>query len=366
MDVNVDDVDVGTLSRSFDNTTNSYKYIFFISLLELILEGNFKKTHFSFTDIIIRMVRVGWYPHTYYHLSFGVQDKMGAIIDGLELSKDDIASPKALNEKMLFGSTGNITTLLRYVPYRFIVPFLADKLKVLEKGETRSQVESLKNKRIKALSDEYFDTIRPLYRLAAKDSVEIHPAWMHYIHHNYTMVEGWVQLKWVRYLQERNKSVPAIVKKVNVPLTRNLQAQRKWWQVLLNDDEYRCIYTNEVIDSSDYALDHYLPWSFVGHDQLWNLVPVSKAVNSSKSDNIPNEKFLKSLVSLQGRALQHSYALTSQQKWQSGVQGYVLDLNIGKVEQLLEEKMLRSAYQVTVPPLIQIASNIGFSMGWEP
>ncbi|MFO7585650.1 MAG: HNH endonuclease domain-containing protein [Anaerolineales bacterium] len=37
-----------------------------------------------------------------------------------------------------------------------------------------------------------------------------------------------------------------------------------------------------------YSLDHFLPWRYVAHDLLWNILPASKSVNSSKSDSLPH------------------------------------------------------------------------------
>lgn len=34
------------------------------------------------------------------------------------------------------------------------------------------------------------------------------------------------------------------------------------------------------------SIDHFIPWSFVLHDQMWNLVPTFKNINSKKSDNL--------------------------------------------------------------------------------
>ena len=34
------------------------------------------------------------------------------------------------------------------------------------------------------------------------------------------------------------------------------------------------------------SLDHFIPWSFVLHDQMWNLVLTFKNINSKKSDNL--------------------------------------------------------------------------------
>jgi len=36
------------------------------------------------------------------------------------------------------------------------------------------------------------------------------------------------------------------------------------------------------------SLDHFVPWSYVAHDEMWNLHPTTKSINSSKSNNLPD------------------------------------------------------------------------------
>ena len=38
---------------------------------------------------------------------------------------------------------------------------------------------------------------------------------------------------------------------------------------------------------SDYAVEHFLPYAFVSHDLMWNLIPADRSFNSSKSDKLP-------------------------------------------------------------------------------
>ena len=49
----------------------------------------------------------------------------------------------------------------------------------------------------------------------------------------------------------------------------------------------QCVYSGEPI-RPDYDLDHFLPWSFVTHDLIWNLTPAPGAINLAKSDAVPN------------------------------------------------------------------------------
>ena len=54
-----------------------------------------------------------------------------------------------------------------------------------------------------------------------------------------------------------------------------------------------------------FSLDHFLPWRFVAHDLLWNIIPAPGDVNSTKSDNLPNiELYFNSFARLQYEALQ--------------------------------------------------------------
>ena len=74
------------------------------------------------------------------------------------------------------------------------------------------------------------------------------------------------------------------------------------------------IYTGLPVNETDMSLDHFIPWSFVLHDRLWNLAPVSTAINSSKSDSLPDlNQHLENFCTLQymafTTALHHSIYL---------------------------------------------------------
>lgn len=41
-----------------------------------------------------------------------------------------------------------------------------------------------------------------------------------------------------------------------------------------------------MIDKNDYDVDHFIPWSFVMNDELWNLMPMDSAWNIKKSNKL--------------------------------------------------------------------------------
>ena len=68
-------VDVARLSRIYDNTTATYKFYWFVSIINLI-STNPDRRVFSFEEIIAGMIAEAWYPIHYFRLSFGKLDSL--------------------------------------------------------------------------------------------------------------------------------------------------------------------------------------------------------------------------------------------------------------------------------------------------
>ena len=48
------------------------------------------------------------------------------------------------------------------------------------------------------------------------------------------------------------------------------------------------IYEKLPLFAQSISIDHFIPWSFVAHDELWNLLPTTKIINSKKSNRLPD------------------------------------------------------------------------------
>lgn len=57
----------------------------------------------------------------------------------------------------------------------------------------------------------------------------------------------------------------------------------------------RDFYTDEVLELGDVSVDHFIPWSFMYSDDLWNLVITSKSNNSKKSNKRVEKEYLDKL-----------------------------------------------------------------------
>ncbi|MCP6761822.1 MAG: hypothetical protein NHB32_24430 [Fischerella sp. CENA71] len=363
-------VDVSVLSQIFNNTTNSYKYLYFLSLLDILKRRNFDTlSPISFQDIIVEMLANAWYPHNYFKLSFGTQDQIASKLDALELEiTEPILKFRDTDNKLLRNTINSqniddiISSINRYVSYRLIRPFFAQ--------ETRGLKDYDVNQTIINLANNQFDSKKPLYYFNAEDqkncnAIILNPDWIQYLEENYTIVRGWASWEWLNYMQQRNPSTPNVVNKLFMPQERDsLTNQTKYWKTILEYRDIECIYSKVKLDKNQISLDHYLPWSFVAHDQLWNLIPTTKSVNSSKSNNLPSEKYLREFVTLQHLGLTIYKQNVSQTKWLNDIESFVAELKVDQPDDLLNLENLMNVYTKTIQPLISLATLQGFSPEW--
>ncbi|MCW6038904.1 hypothetical protein K4A83_21975 [Spirulina subsalsa FACHB-351] len=365
------EVNVAALSQIFNNTTNSYKYLFFLSLLDILKREKFQVSlSLTFENIVIEMLANAWYPHNYFKLSFGTQDQIANKLDSLQIQVTEPILKFTDSEKSSLRQSiknNNLDSIIadfkKNVPFRLIRPFLEEQLREFD-------VNYEVVKETPRIADQYFYTDKPLYRFNAtnfKDSNEIllHPDWVQYLQENYVIVRGWASWEWLNYMQKRNPNIPNVVNKLFMPQKRDsLTKPTKYWKTVLSHQDLNCIYSTVRLDPKQISLDHYLPWSFVAHDQLWNLIPTTQSVNSSKSNNLPSSQYFSNFVKLQHIGLTVSNQNISRQKWLKETESFVAELKVNQADNLLDFDILFNAYESTVNPLISLAKNQGFAANW--
>ena len=92
----------------------------------------------------------------------------------------------------------------------------------------------------------------------------------------------------ILYLQRKNPSVPGIADKLYPPQERKLEKVKMYWKLLFSLQPVYVIYGHELMSAKDLSIDHFVPWSQVAHDELWNLHPTTRSINSSKSNKLPD------------------------------------------------------------------------------
>ncbi len=359
---------VSALAASFDDVTNSYKFYWFLAILESVREE--QTPIISLDTLLAQMLAYVWYPTNYFRLSFGKQDRLGSVVVSLGqqsgLTADSprnqiVETVKAhLMRKDTLGR--EILSLANYVPHRFLRPFFAQSLRGAKDWEV--------NRRIEALADAAFvDSQSPcLYRFIAqaKLGIELNPDWFEYIQRHLTILTGFCLWHLLNYLQKNNPNVPNIAGKLFEPQERDLKQAKTFWNTVLQKTErIICIYSGQSMQKGSFSLDHFLPWRFVTHDLLWNIIPTPKTVNSSKSDNLPDfALYFDPFVTLQHQAVQIAAHAPQGNRL---LEDYVLLFKVNSVTDL--EMMpfcnFRDTLYQAIAPQMQIAINMGFTAGWK-
>lgn len=338
------------LSQIYKNTVATYKFYWFISILELFCIQN--KKRINFWEIIVQMVANAWYPIHYFRLSFGKSDSLYQEIIALQkITKLPIDANKQEIHKVLINGLNNpqIIKHLRIfrmnVPYRFLSPWI-----------------SYTNDQEVILRSQNFENNCPysIEPIQGEKFVCINPQWEDYLKENCRILLDYSYWNLALFLQTRNPNVPDIPNKLIKQVERNaLTKQRDFWNAVIDEiGPINCIYTGKLLHKGDFDVDHFIPWSFVSHDQLWNLLPADSSINSSKGNKLPDiNLFLHQFTEKQHNAIKTIYRKNSNNQLLEDYQnlgGAVYDL----VQ--MNDADFYSLYYKTMSPMIQIAENMGF------
>ncbi len=362
-------IPVDRLAAIFDNTTNSYKFYWFLAILECVKEN---QSYIIPTDhLVARMIGNVWYPINYFRLSFGKQDRLDPIVLAIaselnlavDLSKSEIVDAVAGYMRNSGTLARAIASLKAYVPYRFQRPFFESQL--------RGVADWKINRSIREMSDlAFYDQTAPcIYRYTqtagGDEGVEVHPRWLAYLQMNLPIIRGYCLWNLVNYLQRNNPNVPNIPGKIFAPERRNLGASRRFWQAAITAlGQVCCIYSGATLQAESFSLDHFIPWSYVAHDLMWNIIPTRVDINSAKNDRLPNlSTYLDPFAQLQYDAIQ---AVAKNRK-ANLLEDYVLLCGTQSINELqaMPVSEFKQILRDTIAPQIQIAKNMGFVVDWS-
>ncbi|HBJ35081.1 MAG TPA: HNH endonuclease [Planctomycetaceae bacterium] len=352
---------VQVLAGGFRNVTNSYKFYWFLAILEHV--SKFHTPKIAINDLAAEMVVLAWYPINYFNLSFGKQDKLSDAVKSLRTETNTESNSDSERIRAAFKSLNQssnahkiVTERTRYVPYRFVRPWFAE--------ETRGLPDQQINTRIQELCKRDFHSQSPpMYRFV-DDSIEINTRWFEYLNKNISILRHFSFWNLVVYVQANNPNVPNVPGKLFAPSERDLKEARAFWNVAFTElRNIACPYSNLPLSVNEISLDHFLPWSFTAHDLLWNIVPTTKQINSSKGDRLPKlDRYFHPYAHLQYQALQSVI-----RKGKAGLaEDFVMLWKIDDAKRFLEMDLLTFSKSLrdVVSPQYEIARNMGFVADW--
>ncbi len=297
--VHIDDLyrnrlDLEGFSLMMKDPSYCYKFYWLEAIVVLISEGVQQAT---FDDVINEMICNAWYSVREFHIHLSGLRSDGMVRDGLEravLKLSEISDLSAGASKVEIKNAikehdneirTEKTQLTNMVPYRALTGFLpADN--PVRKDESKSRVIAYVEKfnAGEKLLPYIFGVSSGL-----KKEIYFQQAWSEMIKDNTVSILGWIRYEKVKWLQNNNPEVPGLVYKL-APMDekmRKLGKVRELWEKILDVAEVRDVFTGETIVPKKYDVDHFIPWSFVMNDELWNLMPMDSSLNSSKSNRLP-------------------------------------------------------------------------------
>lgn len=333
---------VSALASSFNNTSATYKFYWFLSVLQEVELGNLKPAK---VDLFARMVANAWYTVNYFHVSFGKQDMLQRAINNLrsieQITVDE--RPEVIIERLICSTNLRTIRELRYfnqeVPWRFLSPWV----KGSQKDVYRRSL-SFENGCPYSLGD---------------DHIAVNPEWVPYFVENAGVLKSFCYWHLSLYLQKHNPNVPDIANKLIKPPFRNgLGKQRQFWNLVVDElGPVRCIYTEKKLTHGDFAVEHFVPYAFVSHDLIWNLIPACRTFNSSKSDKLPPlDQYFDSFFEIQVKALEVVLHTDPNNKLLEDYLNIFPELTTA----VQNKDDSKQRFREQIQPLISIAANNGF------
>ena len=281
-----DVLDIAHFSRLFDNKSECYKLFWFQAIARKIKDGY---EIITFETLIDEMIADAWYMVSEYHLNLGPNDALEKVVHRLsEISHMKSSEKKEVILEYLATCRDKDVismkrTLSQNVPYRLQAPFM-ESMKGKEWNRSGENLVARINQEQRLIY--YFLQFHGL-----STQIQIQKEWAEYIERNYEIIQGWIELNLIQYLQRRNPSVPGIVDKLFPPRERNLEKVKKYWKMIVTIKPVCEIYGEKPLNVKNISIDHFVPWSYVVHDELWNLTPTTRSINSSKSNSLPDWNF---------------------------------------------------------------------------
>lgn len=340
------------LASCFNNTSATYKYYWFLSIIQSAENGDGK---INKRQLFARMIANAWFTVNYFHISFGKQDKLQSAIELIKESENLTIDEDRNKIFQRMVDTKNLNTLnqLKYfnnqVPHWFLSPWFP---------RLQNETDAIREKRIYHESKAFNG--KCLYALH-DESIEVNPIWEEYLIANAKVLKDFCYWNLSLFLQAKNPNVPDIPNKLIKPAVRSslIKQRTQFWDIVVSELGFvECIYTGRQLMVGDYAIEHFVPYGFCSHNLIWNLIPADRSFNSSKSDKLPSmEKYFNSFFALQKNAVEIVKNKNPKNKFLEDYLTIFPDLN--ELDNL-HLSFTQEKFKERIQPLITIASNNGF------
>jgi hypothetical protein len=129
-----------------------------------------------------------------------------------------------------------------------------------------------------------------------KNSVYLYPKALKFFRENYSVLYKAIILEWAKFLEKTNFGLPMLISKIEG--NERCRGPLKKFRLIMLKHFGTCFYCNNTLSPEKQMIhvDHFIPWSYVFEDELWNLVLACRTCVLKKHSSLPTEKFIYRLV----------------------------------------------------------------------
>lgn len=174
-----------------------------------------------------------------------------------------------------------------------IIPF--ESLTSYEQFDIEKRVEKECSRYVIGALDADMENL--FYSFSKKEQwIQINPRIYTFICQHQFVIEKLNYYEWARFLEKVNDDQTAdhLLTKIDESSKRNNLSYYR--EILFDEFEARCFYCGKPVDPHHVDVDHFVPWSFVKDDQLWNMVLACPECNRRKNDRLPAQYYLDHLI----------------------------------------------------------------------
>lgn len=189
-----------------------------------------------------------------------------------------------------------------YIPYSFQTYFKKNNIlnQIVEEIEKKCLFDVIprfqpigsslfyQHNHIKNLNKYRMPNVNNKYIVLEKYAIE-------FFKNNYQLLHKALILEWAKFLEKTNFT-PRLISKIENLGNNKRSSLKKFKKILLElDKDKKCFYCNCVLEDKKTHVDHFIPWSYIYDDEVWNLVLSCSDCNLSKSDFLANIKYLEKI-----------------------------------------------------------------------
>jgi hypothetical protein len=203
-----------------------------------------------------------------------------------------------LNQINMLGKKAEVQSILLNFQKKHQIPkeFVFDKLSNEYQLEIINRVK--KKCKINVMGAIFGDTTSTIYDFDnEKEIVRLNTSYYSFMQRFQRVLNYLTNYHLALFLEKFNEqgdTTNLLIKVENVSRRSSLD---QFYQVLASFYEGSCFYCKKAIKKKSTAhVDHFIPWSFIQADQLWNLVISCSSCNLAKNDKLAHHQFLDILI----------------------------------------------------------------------